>query len=150
MALKKSEQKMLIALGVVIAIAIPVWLSMNKKKPAIVTKTVDKIGKTVEKITGEGSDSQGEKRIIPVQRYDAWGRDPFADIRVANQRAAENARPKLKGILWMNGKPYVMIDDVVLEEGQEKKGIRIEKIDGRKVFCRKGGQSFTLQWSEPK
>jgi hypothetical protein len=150
MALKKSEKKMLIALGVILAIVVPYQFLTKKKNPAIVNKAVNTISKTVDKITGENASPQTEKKTLPVRRYDSWGRDPFADIRVANQRASENARPKLKGILWMNGKPYVMIDDVVLEEGQEKKGIKIEKIDGRKVFCRKRGQPFTLQWSEPK
>jgi hypothetical protein len=150
MELKKNEKKMLIILGIVLAIAVPVKFLTKKKKPVIIQKAVTTISNTVNKITGENAAPQAEKRSISIRRYDKWGRDPFADIHVAKQKAAENARPKLKGILWMNGKPYVMVDDVVLEEGQEKNGIKIEKIDGRKVFCRKRGQPFTLQWSEPK
>jgi type II secretory pathway component PulC len=54
----------------------------------------------------------------------------------------------LKGIFWEAGKAYVLIDDYVLSEGEEEGGIKVEKIEGKNVICRKGGRQFTLQWRE--
>ena len=56
--------------------------------------------------------------------------------------------PKLQGFLWKKGKAYVLIDDAVLSEGEEKDGLRVERIREKEVLCSKGGRTFTLYWRE--
>jgi hypothetical protein len=83
--------------------------------------------------------------------FNTWGkRDPFSKPQAVLQAeaAASSSPVVVKGIIWMKGKPYVLINDVILTAGEEKKGIRIDKIEGSKVYCRKGGNSYTLQWSK--
>ena len=153
MQLKKSEKRMLIVLGVVVAVAVPFQLLTGRKKPAVVQKTREQISETVSRVGLGPVPSRTAGRPLAAERFDSWGRDPFASPeiereKIAAQRAA--ARLVLKGIFWTDGKPFAMINDVVLSEGEEKKGIRVERIEGRKVVCRRGGQTANLQWSEPK
>ena len=153
MQLKKNEKRMLIVLGVVVAIAIPFQLLTGRKKPAVVQKTKEQITATVNRVGIAVASSKAAGRPVAAEWFDTWGRDPFSSPeiereKIAAQRAA--ARLVLKGIFWTDGKPFAMINDVVLAEGQEKKGIRVDRIEGRKVICRRGGQLYTLQWSQSK
>jgi hypothetical protein len=54
----------------------------------------------------------------------------------------------LKGLFWKEGHAYVLIDDEILKVGEEKEGLKIERVEGKAVFCRQGNRSFTLYWSE--
>ncbi len=150
MALKKNEKRLLIALAPVVLIFVLDRLGLfSKKKPTIIDKTKTVITNTYSKIA-EGKDaSSARKNALAVQRFDTWGRDPFATPELESQKAAAG-RLNLKGMFWIDGKPYVLINDVVLSEGQEKKGIKVERIEGKTVHCRRGGQSITLQWSAKK
>jgi hypothetical protein len=55
---------------------------------------------------------------------------------------------KLKGLFWKEGKAFALIDDMVIGEGEEDGGVRVERIEGTEVLCRRGSRSFTLHWSE--
>jgi hypothetical protein len=54
----------------------------------------------------------------------------------------------VKGVVWMGGKPYVLVNDMILTLGEEKNGYQVERIEGRKVFIRKRGKMVTLLWSK--
>jgi len=150
MPLKKNEKRLLLALVPVLLIFVLDRLGLfSKKKPTIIDKTKTAITNTYTKIAeGKGTPS-AQKKAITIQRFETWGRDPFATPELESQKAAA-ARLNLKGMFWMDGRPYVLINDVVLAEGQEKKGIKVERIEGKTVYCRRGGQSITLQWSAKK
>jgi hypothetical protein len=156
MALQKREKTMLMVLGGVAVVAVLYMvLSGGKSKP---TKSVQTI---VKKTAGQlGVEVAAPKKTMAAFKYaseadslqfNTWGqRDPFSKPSVVLQAEAAAASSPLvvKGIIWMQGKPYVLINDVILTAGEEKKGIRVDKIEGNKVFCRKGGNSYTLQWSK--
>ena len=85
---------------------------------------------------------EGKKLLIPP----TWGRDPFegppqiaADDSVAGQKFLV-----LKAISWKNDTAYVLINDLILREGQTKEGISLLEVKGKQVLCRKGGQVFNL------
>jgi hypothetical protein len=156
MALQKREKTMLMVLGGVAVIA-AVYLVLTSGKSekaksvqAIVHKTAGQLGveTAVSKKPAPGFNNLSKEDSLLLN---GWGkRDPFSKPEVVLRAEAAAASPPLvvKGIIWMNGKPYVLINDVILTAGEEKKGIRIDKIEGSKVFCRKGGTSYTLLWSK--
>jgi hypothetical protein len=150
MALKKNEKRMLLLLIPVLLIFVLDRFGLfSKKKSTAVDKTKTVIKSTYTKIAEGKGASSADSRPLAAQHIDSWGRDPFATPELESQKAA-SARLNLKGMFWMDGKPYVLINDVVLAEGQEKKGIKVQRIEGKKVYCQRGGQSITLQWSEKK
>jgi hypothetical protein len=157
MALQKRERTMLLVLGgVVVAAGLFQLLSGGKSKPAVknVKNLVEKTATQLGALKAAPPKSAGSYRYeneADSIRLNTWGaRDPFSKPVPVLQAEAAASGPSIvvKGIIWMQGKPYVLINDVVLTVGEEKKGIRIDKIVGRKVYCRKGGESFILQWSK--
>jgi len=64
------------------------------------------------------------------------------------EKKEEEKGPVLNGILWKNGKAFALIDGVIMEEGEEREGLRVVKIRGSEVICRKGNRTFTIQWRE--
>jgi hypothetical protein len=145
--LKKSEKTMLILLGGVIAVAIPYFILSGKKKPKVIAQTRDKISQTIAQVVEKKGSS--DKANMAAVQYGDWGRDPFSTPELESQKAAAS-RLVLKGIFISDGQPFALINDVILAAGQEKKGIKVERIEGKKVVCRRGGQQVTLQWSERK
>jgi hypothetical protein len=152
MQLKKSEKRMLLALVPAVIVAILIYVFPTKKPPKVpkvVNLTAGKITNQVAKIVKSGSETRSAK--VAAVRFEGWGtRDPFSKPVFPSDAAGERARTpiRLKGLTWIQGKPYVLIDDLVLTVGEEKRGIRIERVEGKKVTCRKGGTVYTLQWSE--
>jgi hypothetical protein len=156
MALQKREKTMLMVLGVVVVVfVLYMVLSGGKSKQATSVQAI------VQKTAGQlGVESAVSRKPASALKYadredsllfNTWGkRDPFSKPQVVLQAeaAAATSPVVVKGIIWMKGKPYVLINDVILTAGEEKKGIRIDKIEGNKVFCRRGGNSYTLQWSK--
>jgi len=153
MALQKREKTMLIGLGVVAVAAVLFQVLTGGKSKAgkdvtqIVKKTAGQVAGAVASLPK--TETRGPVDTSGV-RFDEWSaRDPFSkpefEMRVGN---SESAPFTVKGIVWMKGKPYVLINDLILAAGDEKNGIRVERIEGRKVLCRKGGKMFSLQWSE--
>lgn len=120
----------------------------SKKKQNVVQDAKSTIVKTIDKVKTEVK-SEKDVRSDSALHYDSWGRDPFSTPELEKRKAGASSL-NLKGMFWMDGKPYVLINDVVLSEGEEKKGIKVNRIDGKKVYCTRGGQSITLQWSEKR
>jgi hypothetical protein len=156
MALQKREKTMLTVLGVVVvAVVLFQVLTGGKSKAGkeaalVAKKTASQVTRTVAGLTKtEGVGKPPADAAGPL--YADWGsRDPFSkpEFEIQGGAAGQGSPLNVKGIVWMQGKPYVLINDVILTIGEEKKGIRIDRIEGRKVFCRKGGKMFTLLWSE--
>ena len=156
MALQKREKTMLMALGGVVVVAVLFQvLSGGKSTPAksvksLVEKTAGQLG--AERLTSH-KPATAFKYASEADslRFNNWGkRDPFSkpEYVLQAEAAAASVPIVVKGIIWMQGKPYVLINDVILTAGEEKKGIRVERIEGRNVYCRKGGKSYNLQWSK--
>ncbi len=155
MALQKREKNMLMFGGGAAALLLALNFSGvfgGKEKVQDKAKTAQKTaGKAVHSAV-EAMKNDAPKAVqLDTSAGRTWGaRDPFSkpEFDFTGRKTVEAAPIRVKGIVWMSGKPYVLINDVVLAVGEEKNGIRVDKIEGNKVFCRKGGKMYTLQWSE--
>jgi len=108
---------------------------------------------TKSKLTGAAA---AKPSISQKIHFDTWGRDPFytggvsssGGSSVSSKKKGKSKPPVLKGIFWKQGRVYVLIDSTILREGEEKKGLAVEKIRGTEVLCRRGKHLFTLHWRE--
>ena len=81
------------------------------------------------------------KVLIP----ETWGTDPFVrDWVMVN----ELANLKLKAITLGGERPYALINDQILQTGDEISGKRIVKIESDYVTLEQGGRTFTLLLGE--
>jgi hypothetical protein len=155
MALKKNEKTLLAVLGGIVAVYL-IWtfvVSGGKKgvKPPTPKNVVASIqGSLKEAATTAGITPPEEK--IPKMRFDTWERDPFRDFYAKSEAAIEEENEisnlEVKGFIQRGSQTYVLINDLILTEGEEKEGLFIERIDNNQVFCKKGGKWFTLTWKE--
>src|SRR5512136_1568023 len=132
MALQKREKKMLMIAGPVLALVLVLNFMgvFDPKKaaetPNLANKTINRVTETVTNaVKGEGQSAR--KGTAGLVQYDKWAdRDPFSKpiFSGVNAPKAQSSSPlKLNGVIWMQGKPYVLINDVILTVGEEKKGI---------------------------
>ncbi|HDQ44074.1 MAG TPA: hypothetical protein ENN17_01075 [bacterium] len=147
MALKKSEKRILVILGVVIAIFLLdrfVLSGGDKKEPPRPATTRE----TRRTVTTPAEEPVQKREAGPKVRYDNWGRDPFTFLDPTRQQTAAQleASLDLKGIIRKGGKIFVLINGYIIAEGEEKEGIRVERIEGNQVFCVKDGRRITLEW----
>ena len=153
MALKKSEKRLLGLLGVVIVIfLVDRFVIGSGDDEAPVEATGARIAQASRLVQAAVTKKETPATANQNAYYASWGRNPFSVSRSAAASAAASEQrgssPKLNGIFWKQGKAFVLINDSVLGEGEENKGIRIERIEGTEVLCRQGGRSFTLHWRE--
>ena len=81
------------------------------------------------------------KTMLP----ETWGTDPFVrDWVMVN----ELANLKLKAITLGGDQPYALINDQILQTGDEISGKRIVNIESDKVTLEQGGRTFTLLLGE--
>lgn len=74
-----------------------------------------------------------------------WGNDPFVrDWVLVNELASLS----LRAITLGGEKPYVLINDQILEEGDQISGKRIVKIECDRVVLEQGGRTFNLMLGE--
>ena len=156
MALKKSEKRLLGLLGVVAVVFLVdrFILSSGGDEPQA-TDTKPKVAAVNQLLKSKATKAVPAKKASLSVVYTTWGRNPFSAPRSAStsstagsQSTQQAEKPELKGIFWKKGKAYVLIDDAVLGEGEENKGVRVEKIEETEVLCRRGGRSFTLYLRE--
>ncbi|MBN2030888.1 hypothetical protein JW824_11675 [bacterium] len=150
MALKKSEKRLLIILGVAVFgfLFDRFVLSGGDENDAaanVVQNRTQNQNMLLSGVVTPDPIAVSEKASQNKQ-FETWGRDPFSLISSGNGES--RSRPILKGIFWNQDKSYVLIDDLILSEGEEAEGIRIEKIREEEVLCYQGGQLFTLHWRE--
>ena len=80
-----------------------------------------------------------------VMLPETWGTDPFVrDWVMVN----ELANLKLKAITLGGDHPYALINDQILQAGDEISGKRIVSIESDKVTLEQGGRTFTLLLGE--
>ncbi len=151
MALKKSEKRLLIILGVAVFgfLFDRFVLSGGDKNDAAanVVQSVDQNPNMIlagvvspDPVAASDEDSQSSQ-------FETWGRDPFS-LTSSGDNSNTESRPVLKGIFWNQDQPYVLINNLVLGEGEEAEGVRVEEIREEEVLCYRGGQSFILHWRE--
>jgi hypothetical protein len=81
-------------------------------------------------------------RVLPPE---TWGSDPFVrDWVMVN----ELANLKLKAITLGGERPYALINDQILQVGDEISGKRVVKIEADNVTLEQGGRTFTLLLGE--
>lgn len=144
MQLKKSEKRMLLFLGIVAGAAL-IFQFTGKKDAATSSKIKSVIAAT-------GSDSKDNVSRVPssgeLADYSQWGRNPFEDVQKSSELTYTEIKTTLhlKGILWRQGKPFALINDHILAEGETEGGIRIVSITNSTVVCQSHGRTFTLEW----
>ena len=162
MALQKREKNLLILCGVVAVGAIVYQFviypaQQQKEAPPVAGSPIRQVtnmsrpGGAVQARTTTQAALPGEAR-----RFDSWGRDPFSlrpVARTASSGASESETPKvrapeLKGIFYRGEKGYALIDDVVLAEGEQEDGLRLQRIQGQEVLCYKNNRQFRLYWRQ--
>ncbi|MBN2103852.1 hypothetical protein JW835_07405 [bacterium] len=153
MKLKKSE-KILLAVAASVLVVGGIWTIAGSGKKSAGPSP----GKTAAKRVADNIET-GIKNVQSIikpdsasavkVRYDSWGRDPFRDLYAKNPEEEEIiSNLTVKGIIRRGSHKFVMINDIILAEGEEKDGLYIERIDDNQVFCRKSGKWFTLTWKE--
>lgn len=81
-------------------------------------------------------------KVLPPE---IWGADPFVrDWVMVN----ELANLKLKAITLGGERPYALINDQILQVGDEISGKRVAKIESDNVTLEQGGRTFTLLLGE--
>lgn len=148
MQLKKSEKRMLIFLGVVVVAGIIMQVT-NKKEPSRRSSSNSKV-LSVGKKGDDEAERSVEKKLTKTE-YESWGRNPFESRawqkeKIFDEYAEMKASLNLKGILWKQGKPYALINDHILAEGETEEGIRVISITNNTVICQAHGRTFTLEW----
>lgn len=152
MALKKSEKRLLILLGIVAIVFIVdrFLLSPGSDEPAESESTVTRIQAASTLLSGGSAESTATSR--PRTQFSTWGRDPFSATRrigiASSEAGGASVKHRLKGLFWKEGKAFALIDDLVIGEGEEDNGLRVDKIEGNEVRCRQGSRTFTLHWRE--
>ena len=149
MALKKSEKRLLGILAVaVVGFLLDQFVFSADKKGST----------TVQAKTTRAQPKVAATRSLPSggsKHFESWGRDPFSigatpsgSSPAYSLKEQQVKTPKLKGIFWKDGKSHVIIDDVILGEGEEQAGIKIHSIKGSEVLCSQGSRMYTLHWRE--
>ena len=81
-------------------------------------------------------------KVLPPE---TWGADPFVrDWVMVN----ELANLRLKAITLGGDRPYALINDQILQIGDEISGKRVAKIESDNVTLEQGGRTFTLLLGE--
>lgn len=81
-------------------------------------------------------------KVLPPE---TWGTDPFVrDWVMVN----ELANLRLKAITLGGDRPYALINDQILQIGDEISGKRVVKIESDNVTLEQGGRTFTLLLGE--
>ena len=81
-------------------------------------------------------------KVLPPE---TWGADPFVrDWVMVN----ELVNLKLKAITLGGERPYALINDQILQVGDEISGKRVVKIESDNVTLEQGGRTFTLLLGE--
>ena len=81
-------------------------------------------------------------KVLPPE---TWGTDPFVRDWVSVNELADL---KLKAVTLGGEHPYALINDQILQIGDEISGKRIVKIESDNVTLEQGGRTFTLLLGE--
>ena len=155
MALAKRERTLLIVCAVILVGAgiyqfVLYPASQKKNAPSPGQTSVPQNVTAAKPNVAAASEPSAQKAVVVSKVYEDWGRDPFSYSKTLDAVVRKSvSKPKinrhLRGILWKEGKTYVIIDDLILGEGDEENGLKVERIEGSTVVCRENGRTFTLQ-----
>ncbi len=81
-------------------------------------------------------------KVLPPE---TWGTDPFVRDWVT---VNELANLKLKAVTLGGAQPYALINDQILQVGDEISGKKVVKIESDNVTLEQGGRTFTLLLGE--
>jgi hypothetical protein len=108
-------------------------------------KTEAPAGKDKAAATKADAESGTPEAETEVQQPETWGSDPFVrDWLLVN----ELAEMRLNAITIGGERAYALINDQIMEEGDQISGKRIAKIESDKVILEQGGRTFTLLLGE--
>lgn len=153
MALKKSEKRLLGLLGVVAFIFIMDTFVCSKGDDANKNNTVaSRSASTIRKVTDNLTSRPAVNQVaaLPKERFENWGKDPFyvkSETQIVKKKI-QVKKPNIQGIFEKEGRTYVMVDDVIIEEGKSNNGLQIIAIDGNRITYNQNGRRYTLVWGE--
>jgi hypothetical protein len=149
------RQRILVLLGIAVAV-LALYTFVLRPKPEIrglgaaaaeatgaKAKTADP-APTAKAGTAKPAEAAGAltPKVLPPE---TWGTDPFVrDWVMVN----ELANLKLKAITLGGESPYALINDQILQVGDEISGKRIASIESDYVTLEQGGRTFTLLLGE--
>jgi hypothetical protein len=88
------------------------------------------------------ADTTAKTSLMTPRPPETWGTDPFVrDWIMVN----ELANFSLKAITLGGDRAYALINDQIVEEGDQISGKRIVRIESDRVTLEQGGRTFTLQ-----
>ncbi len=146
MKLTKSQKRLFVILGIVIAYAVfdfvsnreqynKVYLSETKPKTSLIIPPSEVKRTTIKAVSNK--------------YHFAWKRDPF--IRPGRKEPVKKERMvkrevrlKLNAITYAADNSFVMINDIILMEGETIAGYRVEQIYKDKVKLTKQGATIYL------
>ncbi len=148
MEITKSQKRLFIVLGIVVAYAAYDFISNKddygkmyggKKEVVVKTNPSDKLHLKAIK----------QKQITDIDM--AFKRDPFfrsdmvKEIKKYKRKAKPKAKPlKLQAITYSGENSFVMINDLILSQGEMVEGYVVEHIEKTRVRLTKNGKSIYL------
>jgi len=145
MKVTKSQKRLLLLLAIVIIYGIidfvqnkddyaQVYLGNNKVKPAQLASNINSL--LIKK----------ENRLPKIDL--SWKRDPFVRIEERQVSKVRTTAPKvhlnLNALTYAAENSFVIINNVILKEGEVIEGYRVEKISQNRVKLTKNGNSIYL------
>ncbi len=148
------RQRVLVVLGLAVAVLV-LYTFVIRPQPGLggagaaaaeATGSKAKAAQPVPAATEAAPPADTTSALTPkVLPPETWGTDPFVrDWVMVN----ELANLSLKAITLGGERPYALVNDQILQEGDEISGKRIVKIESDKVTLEQGGRTFTLLLGE--
>ena len=145
MKVTKSQKRLLVVLAIVILYGI-IDVIKNKDEYAQVYLGKKKVEQP-KLISKSQSLLTKNKRTVPKIDL-SWKRDPFVKIEDRPVRKVKKVAPKihlkLNALTYAGENSFVMINDVILKEGEMIEGYRVDKISQNRVKLTKNGRSIYL------
>jgi hypothetical protein len=119
--------------------------AVDAKKPDPGSKTAAASPTPAGDTTAPAAGGSDVAAAVKVSVPESWGTDPFVrDWIMLN----ELANLSLKAITMGGDRAYALINNQILEEGDEISGKRIVRIESDNVTLEQGGRTFTLTLGE--
>lgn len=132
------------------------------KVPRVLSPTVQAIlPALLEKPTPQALIPEERWKAMERRAAEGWGRDPFwldpsqlppdpMKVKAAPPRPKPNfsATMKVTGIVWGDGRSRAVINDFVVQEGDEIAGAKVMSIQRDRVVLLKDGQEHVLKLGE--
>jgi hypothetical protein len=145
MKVTKSQKRLLVILAIVILYGI-IDVIKNKDEYAQVYLGKKKVEQPKLVSKSQPLLTKNERTVPKIDL--SWKRDPFVKIEDRPVRKMEKVAPKihlkLNALTYADENSFVMINDVILKEGEMIEGYRVDKISQNRVKLTKNGRSIFL------